>query len=261
MKHLELCQVNFSYPSGFSLDGINLEINKGEILGVLGPNGSGKSTLVQLLSRLYSPTTGSIRLNGIDLSEYTTREFSRQVAVIPADNYFTFPFSVSEVVQMGRYPYLGRLQRLRGRDLEWTLRARKLTNISALWDRSISALSSGERQRVLIARALAQNPSVLIFDEPSSHLDINHQIEIFRMLKNFSEKYGTTILVVLHDLTLADAFCEEVAILKSGKLVKSGPPKKVITTKILRSVFQADVQLHRGPDGAASLNFQLDILD
>ena len=257
MAHIELDQVTFSYPAGFSLEGIDLEISRGTILGILGPNGSGKSTLLQLLSRLHRPTTGTIRLEGVDLADYTTRALAQLVSVIPSDNYFDFPFSVAEVVEMGRYPHLGRLQTLRGQDREWIHRARRLTGIEAFWERSISELSSGERQRVLIARALAQNPSVLILDEPSAHLDINHQISVFRMLRDFNQEYRTSILVVLHDLTLADAFCREVVILKGGRLAKAGPPRDVMTSETLQSVFEADVQLRRGRDGAASLSFRL----
>lgn len=257
MAHIELDQVTFSYPAGFSLKEIDLAISRGTILGILGPNGSGKSTLLQLLSRLNQPTTGTIRLEGGDLADYTTRALARRIAVIPSDNYFDFPFSVAEVVEMGRYPHLGRLQTLRSEDRKWIHRARRLTGIEEFWGRSISELSSGERQRVLIARALAQNPSVLILDEPSTHLDINHQISVFRMLRDFNQEYRTSILVVLHDLTLADAFCREVVILKGGRLVKAGTPQDVMTSETLRSVFEADVQLHRGRDGSASLSFQL----
>ncbi len=257
MAHVEFDQVAFSYPSGFSLVGIDLKIPRGTILGILGPNGSGKSTLVHLLSRLHRPTSGTIRLEGVDLADYTSRAFARRVSVIPSDSYFDFPFSVAEVVQMGRYPYVGRLQSLRGEDHEWIRKARRLAEVETFWERSISELSSGERQRVLIARALAQNPSLLILDEPGTHLDINHQIAVFRMLRDFNREYETSIVVVLHDLALADAFCQRVIVLKSGRLVKSGSPRDVITSETLRSVFEADVQLDRKPDGAASLSFRL----
>ena len=258
MTQIELDQVAFSYPSGFGLKDFNLKVRQGSILGILGPNGSGKSTLLQLISRLLRPTRGTVRLEGKDVSSFSAREFAQRVSVIPSENFFEFPFTVAEVVEMGRYPYLGRLQSPGSEDRQWIERARRLTEIGPFWQRSISELSSGERQRVLIARALAQNPAILLLDEPSTHMDINHQVTMFRMLKTFHREQGATILVVLHDLTLADAFCEEVALLKEGRLVQWGAPREVITGETLRDIFEADVQFHRRADGSASLSFDLD---
>ncbi len=258
MTQIELNQVAFSYPSGFGLKDLDLRVGKGSILGILGPNGSGKSTLLRLINRLLRPTRGTVRLEGRDLSAFSARELARRVAAIASDNFFEFPFTVAEVVEMGRYPYLGRLQSLSGEDRKWIGRARRLTEIEPFWHRSISELSSGERQRVLIARALAQNPAVLLLDEPSTHLDINHQVAMFRMLKTFHREQGATILVVLHDLALADAFCQQVALLKAGRLLQHGSPRDVITSDNLRDIFEADVRFHRRSDGSASLSFDLD---
>ena len=258
MIHIELDQVAFSYPSGFGLKDFNLKVKQGSIMGILGPNGSGKSTLIQLISRLLRPTRGLLRLEGRDLASFSSREFAQRVSVVPSNNYFEFPFTVAEVVEMGRYPYLGRLQSPGDEDQQWIERARLLTEIGPFWHRPISELSSGERQRVLLARALAQNPALLLLDEPGTHLDIHHQVAMFRMLKSFHRGQGATILVVLHDLTLADAFCEEVALLKKGRLLQWGPPREVITSETLRDVFEADAQFHRRPDGSASLSFDLD---
>ena len=258
MVHIELDQVAFSYPSGFGLKDLNLKVKRGSIVGILGLNGSGKSTLLQLISRLLRPSQGTLRLEGRDLASFSAREFAQRVSVIPSDNFFEFPFTVAEVVEMGRYPYLGRLRGPDSEDQRWIERSRRLTEIGPFWHRSISELSSGERQRVLLARALAQNPALLLLDEPSTHMDINHQVAMFRMLKGFHREQGATILVVLHDLALADAFCEEVALLKEGRLVQWGAPRDVITSETLRDVFEADVQFHRRPDGSASLSFDLD---
>ena len=258
MIQIELDEVAFSYPSGFGLKDLNLKVKRGSIVGILGPNGSGKSTLLQLISRLLRPHRGTLRLDGRDLASFSAREFAQRVSVIPSDNFFDFPFTVAEVVEMGRYPYLGRLQGLDSEDRQWIEKSRRLTGIEPFWERSISELSSGERQRVLLARALAQNPALLLLDEPSTHLDINHQVAMFRMLKDFHREQGATILVVLHDLMLADAFCQEVALLKEGRLVQLGAPREVITSETLRDVFEADVQFHRRSDGSASLSFDLD---
>ena len=257
MTRIELDQVAFSYPSGFGLKELNLKVRQGSIMGILGPNGSGKSTLLRLINGLLRPTRGTVRLEGRDLSSFSAREFAQRVAAIPSDNFFEFPFTVAEVVEMGRYPYLGRLQSPGNEDRQWIERARRLTGTEPFWERSISELSSGERQRVLIARALAQNPALLLLDEPSTHLDINHQVAMFRMLKAFHREQGATILVVLHDLALADAFCQQVALLKEGRLVQCGSPREVITSETLRDIFEADVQFHRRPDGSASLSFDL----
>ncbi len=248
MSLLRLHQVGFSYPSGFRIEGIEFEVPTTSFFSLLGPNGSGKSTLIKLISRLSKPHAGWIEFDGTPLARYRPRELARKMAVIPSENHFEFPFRVSEVAAMGRFPYLGRMQRMSLQDRQIVERALRMAQAEELGDRPISELSSGERQRVLIARALAQEPRLLVLDEPNTHLDIKHQIEVFRLLARLTREEELTVLVVLHDLTMAAVFSETVAIMDAGRLVKLGTPRAVITTETIRSIYGADV-LIRSDDG------------
>lgn len=255
MPLLVLENVSFTYPSGFGLRGIHLEVRRGSFTALIGPNGSGKSTLVRLISKLLEPDGGRIALAGKPLTEYTPRELARQMAVIPSENYFEFPFRVIEVVAMGRFPHLGRLQRMSTEDSRIVARSLQMTQVEPLQDRQISQLSSGERQRVLIARALAQRSPLLVLDEPNAHLDIHHQIAIFRLLRRLNRRQGMTIIVVLHDLTAAATFCDTVALMHQGELAGKGPPRQVITAKTIRAIYGADVLVHPGPGGIPTVTY------
>ena len=247
MPSLALKEVAFDYHSTFALRDIDLMIPDGSFLALIGPNGSGKTTLLQLMSGLLQPKRGQVQLDGQPLSRLTRRQLAREMAVISSEQYYQFPFPAVEIVAMGRFPHLGRLQKLTSRDWEIVEEALQWTQTWHLRDRPISQLSSGERQRVLMARAVAQKPSILMLDEPNVHLDINHQIAIFRLLGRLNEDHSMTIVVVLHDLTAAAVFCQTIALLCEGRLVKTGKPQEVITTEIIRSVYQADIVIHPSP--------------
>lgn len=247
MSTLSAQEVVFRYSTNFVLKKMDLSIQEKSFLGLIGPNGSGKTTLLQILSGLLVPESGEVKLDNIPIKTLSARELARKLAVISSEQYFEFPFPVEEIVSMGRFPHLQRFKKLGSNDRKIVDEALELTEILHLRDRPISHLSSGERQRVLIARAIAQKPSILMLDEPSAHLDINHQISIFRLLKRLRTQQSMSVVVVLHDLTATAAFCRTVALLSEGRLIKSGTPKEVITTETIRKVYKADVEVHASP--------------
>lgn len=255
MALLELEQASGGYPGGFQLQGVNWRLSQNCFAAVIGPNGSGKSTLVRLISRYLPLESGSIRLLGRPLESYDSRRLARRLAVIPSENHFEFPFRVEEVVSMGRYPHLNRLQSLLPDDRNAVARAMALTHTQEFAGRPISELSSGERQRVLLARALAQEPRLLILDEPNAHLDIHHQISLFRLLRRQVADRSMSVIAVLHDLTMAGVFCDRVALLEEGSLIREGAPDVVITTEIIRRVYGADVEIVKAPSGAPLVRY------
>jgi iron complex transport system ATP-binding protein len=247
---IDVENVSYQYPStGFALRDITVQISRQSFLALIGPNGSGKTTLLRLLSNAVQPHGGRILFDGKPLSDVPPRELARQMAVIPSEQYFEFPFRVKDVVAMGRFPHIGRIGRMSAQDWEIVERALRETELDHVKTRAVSELSSGERQRVLVARAIAQSPAVLLLDEPNAHLDINHQISIFRLLRSLHEKRGITVVVVIHDLTAAAAFCKSVILLHLGKIVKSGIPEEVITTDMIRQTYGADVMVFPSPLG------------
>jgi iron complex transport system ATP-binding protein len=247
MGILDLQSISHRFPTGFALADLSLEIRAGSFLGLIGPNGSGKTTLLRIMSRIIEPDSGEVRLQGRPLQDYAPRELARKMAVIRAEQFFEFPFSVFEVVAMGRAPHLGRLQSLREQDRAAVDEALELTRLQDLRERPISQISSGERQRVLIARALAQSPALLLMDEPEAHLDISHRIAIFQLLRRLHQERGMTIVVVLHDLAAAAAFCPSVAIMSQGRLVAVGPSEVVMQPETIRAVYGDEVLVQSDP--------------
>jgi iron complex transport system ATP-binding protein len=250
---LRLDHVSFSYPGGFTLSDISLDVPTGSFLGLIGPNGSGKSTLLGLMSGALRPAAGMVLLDRKPLAVYGARELARRLAVVSADSHFDFPFPVREVVEMGRFPHRGRLQGIGRHDSEAITRALQATDLVALEARPISQLSTGERQRALIARGLAQEPAVMLFDEPDAHLDLHHQLNIFRLLRRLNRERNITTVVVLHDLTAAGSFCRELALLDAGRLVAFGQPERVITSDIIRRVYGPGIAVRRNPVGRGPL--------
>ncbi len=246
---LKLEQVEFSYPGHPVLQEITLEIPPKSFLALIGPNGSGKTTLLRLMSKVLRPQQGSIWLGGKPLSQLDARALAKQLAVISSEQHFDFPFLVRDIVAMGRFPHLSRLQRMSAHDWDIVRQALHLTSAEALENRPISQISSGEKQRVLIARAIAQQPSILMLDEPNAHLDINHQIAIFKLLRALNREHGLTIVLVLHDLTAAAAFCETICLLHCGKIVCMGRPEEVITADLIRQTYGAQVEVVPSPLG------------
>jgi len=240
---LRLEGVGFAYRDRPVLRDVSLEIFRGERFGLLGPTGSGKSTLVRLLSRVLRPMQGRIVLDGRDLSESSAP--ARRVAVVPQETALDFPFSVLEVVLMGRAPHLGGFGFEGDRDLEAAERAMAQTGVADLAGRFFHELSGGEKQRVVIARALAQEPEVLLLDEPTTFLDIRHVVEIFELLRRLSEERSLTLVIVLHDLNLAALYLTRLAFLKAGVVIACGEPDAVLDYRTIREVYETDVYVHR----------------
>ncbi len=248
MPVLTVDNVSFSYISGTpTLQNVSLEVKRGEFLTLVGPNGSGKSTLLKLLDRIYLPDAGSVRLDGKALSGYARPDLARKIAYVPQDRDTAFPFTVEEIVLMGRAPHAGGAMFESPHDRDIARHMMELTDIAHLASHPITNLSGGERQRAFIARALAQQPLVLLLDEPTAHLDIAHQVEIFRLLRSLSIDSGLTVLSVSHDLNLASMYSDRIAMLLCGALTAIGTPPAVLTVDRIREVFRADVVVDRHP--------------
>lgn len=228
------------YGQRLVLDNINLKIEPGKITGILGPNGSGKTTLLKTFYRAVKILNGRVLIFDQDINSLDQREIAKLVGVVPQKIEANFPFTVREIIGQGRYPYLNRLVPLSQKDIEVVDKALNLTDCYGFCDRYINELSQGEAQRVFIARALAQEPKVLLLDEPTSNLDINHEIELARLLKQL-QKQGLSIIVVSHDLNLAGKICDSVSLLKKRKVFAFGTPSEILTAKNIADVF--DVRL------------------
>jgi iron complex transport system ATP-binding protein len=230
------------------LKNVSLNIKKGEILGIIGPNGSGKSTLFKLLSRVIMPEKGLIQLEGVNISEIDLKEFCRTVAFVRQDNLIAFPFSVEEIVLMGRIPHLKRMQFTSSKDHDIVNNVLVLTDALQFKNNMIDQLSGGERQRVMIAKALAQEPKLLLLDEPTAHLDIGHQIQVLDLLKELNYEKQLTIAMVLHDLNLASEYCDRLIFLDQGRIFKEGTPKEVLTYENIEQVYKSVVVVVENPN-------------
>jgi iron complex transport system ATP-binding protein len=240
-------RLTFSFNGTPVLNQVDLRLEPGCITGVIGPNGAGKSTLVRLLSRLLTPASGQIWLNGRELSSWRPAEIARVLAVVPQDPELPAAFSAWELVLMGRTPYLGYLGHESEQDCEIARRAMEETNTWRLAHRLISQLSGGERQRVVIARALAQEPRILLLDEPTAHLDINHQVETLTCIGRLVKERQLAALAIFHDLNLAAQYCDELVLLQRGRIVAQGPPNRVLTPPAIREVYGVNVEVISHP--------------
>ncbi len=231
------------------LRGVTLELGRGEMVGLAGPNGSGKTTLLRVASGVLPAGAGAVRVRGRPAASFSRRELARELAVVPQDAHIAFPFRAGEVVLMGRSPYLGPLGFETGADVRLAEEAMARVGIASLAERSILELSGGERQLVMVARALAQDARVLLLDEPTAHLDLRHKIVVLDLVREFVRS-GRSALVVSHDLTLAARTCDRIALLREGALVATGAPADVITPQNLRTTFGIDADVLAAPDGA-----------
>lgn len=247
MKAVEVHDLSFSYRNGQVIDGISFFVEAGEVLGVIGPNSAGKTTLLRLLSRVHIPEAGTIRLFGRDLQALTRREVARTVAVVPQEFQVAFPFTVEQVVAMGRYPYARGIGLETAEDRRAVERALHETGTAHILKKYLDQLSGGEKQRAVIARALAQDPRLLLLDEPTAHLDLNHQMEILRLLRRLKAERGLTIILVSHDLNLAAEHCDQLLLLVRGQVRVLGPPEEVITAQHLEPAYGCPVEVERHP--------------
>lgn len=253
MKILEVERLSFSYGQGFALRGVSFEVAEGEVLGVIGPNSSGKTTLLRLLSKVLTPYEGSIRLLGKELGTFSRREVAKLMAVVPQAPHLAFPFTVREVVLMGRHPHSQGFFFEGEEDFRIAEEALNATGVLHLANKGLDELSGGERQRVSIARALAQRPRILLLDEPLVHLDLHHQVEIMKLFKQLNEERGTTVLFVSHDLNAALKTCHRLLLLWEGRVRRMGRPEEVIDEKTLEEVYGCRVKVVAGPGGRLSI--------
>lgn len=237
MTVLEANRIVYSYTRKPVVNDVSLEVKKGEFMSILGPNGSGKSTLLKTLSHIYIPDSGEIVLMGKPLDTYKRKEIAQRIAMVPQDTSLDFEFTVEEVVLMGRHPFLGRFGKEDVLDMDLAYEAMERTNTLHIKDSLITEISGGERQRVFIAKALAQNTSIMLLDEPTSHLDINHQIEILELLKRLNSEKELAIVLVIHDINLAARYSDRILLMKDGEIVDQGSPETVITPESIENTY------------------------
>ncbi len=226
---LQVEGVSFAYGDKPTLSGVQLAARAGEMVGIIGPNGSGKSTLLRLIAGVLRPQQGRIAIAGEDLRLLSRLQTARRVAVVPQSPHLPDSFTAWEIVLLGRTPYLRLLQAEGPCDFAAVQRAMEVCGVWQLAGRRMGDLSGGERQRVVIARALAQEPRLLLLDEPTSHLDINHQTAILDLIAALSREEGLAVVAVFHDLNLAAQYCRRLLILRGGRVLAEGSPHEVIT--------------------------------
>jgi iron complex transport system ATP-binding protein len=218
---------------------ISIHIKDGQFVGIIGPNGSGKSTLLKIASRILKPNAGVVRLDGQHLYELSPKKAAQEMAVVSQETDLTFDFSVQEIVLMGRHPHKGFFQSDTDEDLRIVNEALERVGMQGYEERSFMSLSGGEKQRVLIARALAQQAKLIILDEPTNHLDIRHQLQLMDLVK----KLNVTVLAALHDLNLASNYCDYLYVIQNGQVVMSGTPENVLTKDRIREVFGVETEI------------------
>ncbi len=259
MAILEVRNLSAGYGNGEVIHNITFSLNRGEFLSILGRNGSGKSTLIKALQGLLKNSKGEVKVNKKNIYTLKSRDVAKKIAYVPQLMTLSFDFSVEEIILMGRYVHQGHFAKATAVDKTIIEEIMNLTEISHLRGKSIAHLSGGERQRVFIARALAQDTPLLFLDEPSSHLDISYQVEIYHILRRLQEDKGKTILAAEHNINLAIPYSQRIMFLKGGHIHALGSPEELITKQTIKEVFQADVDirehLHSGlPE--ISLTFQ-----
>jgi iron complex transport system ATP-binding protein len=244
---IQLHNVTAGYDRHDVLKGITLEIGKGDFAAVLGPNGAGKSTLLYTLINYLPIRSGDILIQGKSLKQWHKKELAKTVALIPQETVLPFDYTVTELVLMGRYPWLELMQNWSSQDFELVQNILCRLELEALADRYYTQLSGGEKQRVLLARALAQQTEIILLDESLSQLDINHQVEMMQLLCDINQKEGKTIILISHNLNLAANAASRLVFLKDGKLLANGTPEQVMTSSALKELFNIDLMLQNNP--------------
>ncbi len=235
------------------VENIDFASKSNEFIGIIGPNGSGKSTLLKTVYRVLKPTSGAVYLDEKNLNKHSLKESAKKISVVAQHNYYSFDFTVEEVVLMGRAPHKKSMQRYDKKDYELVRRALKAVGLSDFADRNYTTLSGGEAQRVVLARALAQNTPCLILDEPTNHLDIKHQLDIMRIVKGLDK----TVISAIHDLNIAAMYCDRIYALKDGRVMFSGTPDEVLNVKTIKNVFDVEAEIIYNECGDMRIYYKL----
>ena len=241
--------VELSFGGTQILNQIGIDVRSQEFVGVIGPNGSGKSTFLKCIYRVLKPDGGDILLDDAPISAFSVRETAKRLAVLSQHNYYNFEFTVRDIVLMGRSPHKRMMERDTKADFDIVEDSLRRVGMLGFIDRIFSTLSGGEQQRIILARALAQQTECLILDEPTNHLDIKYQLQILDVVK----KLGVTVLAAFHDLNIAAMYCDRIFAVDGGRVVASGTPREVLTPALIRRLYEVDADVRSEPDGQINI--------
>ncbi|MFH1146792.1 MAG: ABC transporter ATP-binding protein [Pseudomonadota bacterium] len=244
---LEIRSLTAGYKDRPVLNEVSFTADRGSFLGIIGPNGSGKTTLFRVMAGLLKPWSGQVVFDRQDTAKIHPLDLARKIAVMPQGIDSSFPFTAQELVGMGRFPHLDRWQQMQKKDKAAVSHALKLTGTDLVANKPVSELSGGEKQRVFLAQALAQEPELLLLDEPTAHLDIGQQIRILDVIRRLNRSDGMTVIAVLHDLNLASLYCDRLVLLKNGSVCREGTPIEVLTYEIIEAVYETVVIVKENP--------------
>jgi iron complex transport system ATP-binding protein len=245
---LALSNIHFSYETSPILTDVSVSVEKGEIVSLIGPNGAGKSTLILCAMGLLTPRQGNVFIDSKPIAQWSVRELARFCAFVPQNPSLPPAFTVWESVLLGRTPYLGFLGRAKKEDKEVVAHALEWVEMKDLQDRKVSEISGGERQRVVLARALAQEPRCLLLDEPTNSLDMHHQVQLLSFIRKLAREKGVAVFIVLHDLNLASTYSDRLILLKDGHMIQQGSPSRVMENPEIISVYKESITIFPRPD-------------
>jgi iron complex transport system ATP-binding protein len=244
---LQGCDLELGYRDRLVVDGLDVRIERGTVTALVGPNGSGKSTLLMALARVLVPRRGEVRLDGEPISARKSIAVARRLAILPQASIVPPGLRVRELVEQGRYPRLGPLAMLSRHDDDVMQRAMTMAGVASMADRRLDSLSGGERQRAWIAMALAQDTGILLLDEPTTYLDIRHQIDLMELVVDLVRTHDKTVVMVLHDINQASRYCDRIIAMRDGAIVADGHPDEVVTADLLYKVFDVRARINRDP--------------
>ena len=246
---IHIKELKFSYEKSMVLDSLSFSVKAGSFFVIIGPNGSGKSTLLNLIAGIITPQSGAVEILGLSIQQYSRKKLATTISLVPQLTSVDFPFSVLDIVLMGRSPHLGILGLEQQKDVHIARQALEFTGVDHLSNRKMNHLSGGEQQRVFIARAICQDPKIILLDEPTASLDLAHQVRVMDLMEKLKQERGITVVMVSHDINLASMYGENVLLLKKGNIVKSGPPNDVINFKTLEETYGCTLLVDESPLG------------